>query len=361
MEITGVDVVGERIPFADAFPVSYGTHSDTDHLFVRLRTDGDLVGYGEGTALAWFTGEVTEGMAGVVERHVAPLLTGESLDDAATAFDAFRREYPGAPGAKAAVDLALFDLRAKRAGVPVHELLGPQARESVPVTWVLPALSPEEVATKAGEKADAGFRSFKVKADGDVEGDAARVNAVLGAIPDDAVLRVDANTGWERFGRARRAVERFDDPDRIEYVEQPVATNRSPDMGRLWEATDVPVFADEAANTPEDVAAFGREGTVAGCHLKLAKSGSLSRLKEIQGVAARNGMTVTVVSAFGTSLEAAANVHLGATTPNLSAGCELCTGLLETDLGDPAFPLSPTVDVSRAPGLGVSLPDALFD
>lgn len=356
-----MDVASERIPFADAFPVSYGTHSDTDHVFVRLRTDGDLVGYGEGTALAWFTGEVAEGMAGVVERHVAPRLTGESLDAAATAFAAFRDEYPGAPGAKAAVDLALVDLRAKRAGVPVHELLGPQARESVPVTWVLPALSPDAVAEKATQMADAGFRSFKVKADGDVEGDAARINAVLGAIPDDAVLRVDANTGWERFGRARRAVERLDDLDRIEYLEQPVATNRSSDMRRLWEETGVPVFADEAANTPEDVAAFGREGTVAGCHLKLAKSGSLSRLAEIRDVAARNGMTVTVVSAFGTSLEGAANVHLGATVPNLSAGCELCTGLLAEDLGEPGFPLSPTVDVPEVPGLGVSLPDGLFD
>jgi len=248
MRITGLDVVGERLPMADAFPVSYESRADTEHVFVRLRTDEGSVGYGEGTALPWFTGEVTEGMVAVVERYLAPRVVGETLDDATAASMAFLDQFPHATGAKAAVDLALLDLRGKRAGVPVRELLGPTVTDEVSVTRVLPAVAPDTAAARAREAAADGFRSFKVKADGDPEGDADRINAVLEAIPETVRLRVDANTGWRRFGTALDALERVDRPEKLEYVEQPVTTANAEEMRRLWERTGVPVYADESVN-----------------------------------------------------------------------------------------------------------------
>lgn len=361
MRITALDVVGKRLPMTGDFPVSYESHSDTEHVFVRLRTDADVTGYGEGTSLPWFTGEVTEGMAAVVERYLAPAVVGERLDDAAVAVARFVDAFPHAAGSKAAVELALLDLRGKRAGVPVHELLGPRVRDEVVVTHVLPATEPDDAAARASAAADRGFRSFKVKATGDVPRDVARINALLEAIPADATLRVDANTGWKRFRTALEAVEQLDNRERLEYLEQPVAADRPGDMRRLWERTGIPVYADESVNSPADVERFGADGTVAGCHLKLAKTGSLTGLAEMQRIAARHDLTVTVVSAFGASVEAAATLHLAATTPNTSAGTEICTDLLASDPGLPAFPDEPSLPVPSDPGLGVSLPAALFE
>jgi o-succinylbenzoate synthase len=361
MQITALDVVGERIPMADSFPVSYESHSDTEHVFVRLGTDDGAVGYGEGTALPWFTGEVTEGMAAVVERYLEPRTVGASVDAASTALTSFLDAFPNAAGATAAVELALLDLRGKRAGVPVHELLGPTVRDEIDVTHILPAIDPDAAVERALAAADDGFRSFKVKADGDVDSDVDRVNALLAALPEDARLRVDANTGWRRFGTALEAVERIERSERLEYVEQPVARDRPEDMRRLWDQTGVPVYADESVNGPGDVERFGAEGTVAGCHLKLAKTGSLVRLAEMQRSAQRHGLTVTPVSAFGTSLEGAAIAHLAATAPNVSLGTELCTGLLDRDPVTPAFEEAPTVDVPTGPGLGVELSDDVFE
>jgi len=79
----------------------------------------------------------------------------------------------------------------------------------------------------------------------------------------------------------------------------------------------------------------------------------------MQRIAQRHGLAVTAVSAFGSSLEAAAAVHLAATAPNASLGAELCLGLLATDPAEPPFPVAP-VDVPTEPGLSVSLPDGLF-
>ncbi|MFB6135752.1 MAG: mandelate racemase/muconate lactonizing enzyme family protein [Halobacteriaceae archaeon] len=360
MDVTAVDVSGERIPFAEAFPVSYGSNRTTDHVFVRIETDEGLVGYGEGTSLPWFTGEVLDGMVEVGREWLAPRIEGETLEAADAAVDEFAASYPGGEGATAAVEMALLDLRAKRAGVPLHELLGPRVSDTLPVVSVLPALPPNQTAERAAEAADRGFRHYKVKADGDVRTDVERINAVLEAIPGDATLRVDANTGWKNAPTARRAVDGIDDLDRIEYLEQPVHRTRTTDLREVWETTGVPVFADEAAAGPEDVETLGRDGLAAGIHLKLAKSGSLRRLVEIARTARRYDLVASTVSAFGTSLEATANLHLAATTPNDSAGIELCTELIADDPTDDPIRYGPEVTLPDGPGIGVEPDDALF-
>lgn len=358
MEIVEIDAVSRMIPFESSFPVSYESHSGTEHLFVRVRTDTEHIGYGEGTALPWFTGDVGEGLRTVVDRYLTPKVTGETLEDALAGIDEFIDAFPGAPGAKAAVEMALLDLSAKQAGVPLSTLLGTRIRNTVPATQVIPALRPEAAAERVAEAAADGFRSFKLKADGEADGDVARINAVTAALPDDGVVRVDANTGWRRYYRAKEVVERLAQPDRIEYIEQPVATHRINDMRRLWEETGIPVYADESFAGPDDV--VEHPDAVAGCHLKLAKAGSLRRITEMARLAARREMCVTVVSAFGTSLDATANLHVAAVLDNLSAGAELCTGLTAEDPTDPTLPVAAEVEIPTEPGIGVELDDAVF-
>lgn len=359
MEITDIDTVSRTIPFADSFPVSYESHSGTEHLFVRVSTDTEHVGYGEGTALPWFTGDVGEGLEAVVDRYLSSQLAGDTLAEAIATTREFIDAFPGAPGAKAAVEMALLDLSSKEAGVPLSTHLGSRIRDSVPVTQVIPALSPEAAADRVLDATEQGFRSFKVKATGDGDSDVERINAVTAALPSDGVVRVDANTGWERYNRAKAVLDRLDHPGRIEYIEQPVATHRIDDMRRLWDATDVPVYADESFAGPDDVVAH--PDAVAGCHLKLAKAGSLERLTEMARLAARRDMRVTVVSAFGTSLDAAANLHVAAVLDNLSAGAELCTGLTVEDPTSPKLPVAGEVEIPTRPGIGVELDDSLFD
>lgn len=361
MTITSLDVVGERIPFTDSFPVSYEADRETEHVFVRLETEASGVGYGEGTALPWFTGETTESMVAVVERYLEPRVVGEPLESAEAAVRTVARSFPNAPGATAAVEMALLDLRGKSGGYPLSALFGPRVREAVPRTYIVPAIEPERAAQKAEGAADRGHRAFKVKADGDREGDAERINVVLEAIPDDATLRVDPNTAWVNAPTATNALALVDDVDRLEYLEQPVPPGRPGDLRAIWESTGVPVFADEAVHGPADVERLGADGAVAGCHLKLAKAGSLRDLGEMTRVAARHGLAVTVASAFGSSLDVAANLHVAAVADSLSRGCELCTDLIASDPVDEPLELGPEVAVPTGPGLGVSLDETLFE
>jgi L-alanine-DL-glutamate epimerase-like enolase superfamily enzyme len=78
-------------------------------------------------------------------------------------------------------------------------------------------------------------------------------------------------------------------------------------------------------------------------------------------LASRREMRVSAVSAFGTSLEAAANLHVAAVLDNLSAGAELCTGLIEEDPTTPSLPVASEVEIPSRPGIGVELDDELFE
>lgn len=361
MEIAAVDIVGRDVPMAEDFPVSYEEHTTTDHAFVRLRTDGPHVGYGEGTALPWFTGETTESMVAVIERWLAPRIEGRSLETAAREFASFAEAFPGNPGGTAAVELALLDLRAKRVGVPVSELLGVTRRESVPCVYPVPGLPPERAREVTREGLDRGFTRFKIKAVGDVTSDVERIDAVLETLPEGATARIDANCGWETYPRAKRAVEAVAQPDRVEYLEQPVAADRPEDLLKLWESTGIPVYADEFVHGPADVEHLGREGLVRGCHLKLAKTGSLRTLAHMATTAGQHGLNAVAVSAFGTSLEAAAVLHLAAVIPAIPLACELEPALLETDPTTDPVEVGPETPVPDGPGLGVALADDLFE
>lgn len=361
MKITEIDVVGRDIPIADDFPVSYEEHAETDHVFVRLQTDGDLIGYGEGTALPWFTGETTDSMTGFVERWLAPRIEGATPTDAAAEVRSFSEEFPGNPGGKGAVEMAVLDLRAKQAGVPVSDLLGGAVHDTLPFVYPVPGLEPEEAATVAETGLDRGFRRFKIKATGDIDADVARIDRVLDRLPEGATARVDPNTSWENFPTAKTAVGRITDPTKLEYLEQPVAPDRPADLRQLWDHTAIPVLADEFVHEPADVEYLGREGLVAGVHLKLAKTGSLQTMAHMAQTARQHGLLATPVSAFGTSLESSAIVHLAATIPNIPLAVEIDPTLVAEDPVNDSLVPAPTVPVPTGPGLGVELDDAIFD
>lgn len=360
MTITHTDAVGVHVPFNEDFPVKYGTEYSTHHVFVRLQTDDGWTGYGEGTALPWFTGDVTAGLEAVASDWLLPEVEGQSLNQAFTEVAEFRRRFPGAYGAMAAVEMALLDLKGKRLGVPLSTLLGAKVRDTIPIVSVLPAHDADTTRQKASRAVADGYEHLKVKANGNVATDVERINAVLSELPADGTLRVDANTAWGTYPTAAKVFEKIADPERIEYVEQPVGVDRVDHMERLWAEFGIPVYADESVSGVADVERYGRAAQIAGCHLKLAKSGSLLELATMATRAREYGMTASVVSAFGTALEATANLQLAAVVDNLSEGVEICTDLLADTESTPKMTQAPELHVPDNPGVGVTLDDDLF-
>ena len=132
---------------------------------VEVRDGDGLVGIGEGVTPGgpWWGGESVEGIKLMIDSYLAPAVLRLNNPYPSTAMHAMDRHVAGNPFAKAAVEMALWDLLGKRAGLSVAELLGGPQHATFAITWALSAEDAPKVADEAGAKLAEGYRGFKFK------------------------------------------------------------------------------------------------------------------------------------------------------------------------------------------------------
>ena len=258
-----------RLALRDPFVIArtdHGAGHAVTTLIVELRDDRfpGVVGVGEGYPDSYY-GETPETMAAVWPRLLTaigePELTAGGLA-AATAAMSGTIAHHGA--AKCALDIALHDLAAKVAGVPLHVFLG-LPRELPPTDFTIGIDAPAIVAERAARAAH--FPALKIKVGGSA--DLATLEAVRAIYA--GTIRVDANTGWSPDDAVALLphLERLG----VELIEQPFRARRLDQLRRLQEQSSLPIVADESAVTIDDL--DGLVGVVAGVNVKLAKCGGV--------------------------------------------------------------------------------------
>src|SRR5207248_5791643 len=203
--------------------MSFTTLEAVNFVFVRIETRDGLVGWGEAACLGGptWSEESAESIAVTLERYVIPWLRGRDASQLEPLRLEMARRVQGNPFARAAVEMALWDLNGRALGVPVARLLGGRVRDAVPLSWSLAVADPAAEVAEARDLVARGHRIFKIKtAAHPVAHDVDRVRRIRDAVGGDVSLRVDANQGWDRATalRAIRAMEPFE----LDFVEQPV-------------------------------------------------------------------------------------------------------------------------------------------
>jgi len=329
MQITEVELVPFALPFAEPYVTASGSLERREMALLRLVTDEGLVGLGEAVPLA------LRGGAGLNEidrslRKIARRLRRAGLADFAgpeplrAAIDVFIHATAGrrvpAP-AKAALEMALFDLAGKASKRPLWELLGAARCEQVRCNATLVAGEPKAVAADAGRWAERGFTTFKLKLG--IGDDLAQLRAVRAAVGPTARIRIDANAAWsveEALGLLRMA-----EPLEIELVEQPVA--RLEDMAKITSSTNVLVAADESVATGKEAQ---RAAGSKACDLATVKLAKVGGIGDANGIAAH--LPIYLSSALDGPLGIAAAAHaaqaLGFSGPAADLAHGLATQLL---------------------------------
>ena len=262
-----------REPFVIA-RTDHGGGNAVTTLIVELRDERfpGIVGVGEGYPDAFY-GDTPATMAAVWPLLLAaigePELTVDGLTAAGSAMAAAIAHHGGA---KCALDIALHDLAAKVAGVPLHAFLG-LPRELPPTDFTIGIDAPAVVAERAARAAH--FPALKIKVGGPA--DLATLEAVRGVF--DGPIRVDANTGWSMDD----AIGLLPDLERlgVELIEQPFPARRLDQLRSLQERSTLPIVADESAVTIDDL--DGLVGVVAGVNVKLAKCGGVGPARRMLG------------------------------------------------------------------------------
>ncbi|MFE0047203.1 enolase C-terminal domain-like protein [Streptomyces albireticuli] len=294
-----------RLRLAEPFRISRAVMDARDAVRFSV-AHGGLSGHGEVVASVYYgldTGTIRR-LLGVAARVLGRFPTPESALDAQRE----RRLLPAStpPGVAAAVDAALLDLVGKRAGTPVHALLGTTAPPAAATARTLGIMSPVQAALRARGLADSGFTVLKVKGGSpDPEDDLARVRAVREAAPDAALL-LDPNGAWST-GQARALLPRFAELG-VEAVEQPTVPGDPEALARLAEDSPLPVIADEDAVGPEDVRRLA--GRVHGINVKLAKCGGVHAALRIAESLQGSGTALMLGCLTASSLGLAPAVHL---------------------------------------------------
>ena len=276
MAIERVETIPYALPFRDPYVTARGALQRREIVLLRLFDDSGQVGLGEAVPLALRGDKPLDEVERSLAKSAARLI-GLDLGDApdgpraqiATVVVELATANKLGKPARAAVEGALLDLAAKLAGEPLWRTLGAASAEPVRCNATLTAGEPEAVAEQAERWAALGFATFKLKLGaGD---DVAQVQAVRRALGPEALIRVDANEGWD--GKtAARVLDELEEL-RIELAEQPVAGLRA--MSRLAQSTAIPLAGDEMITSPADAGKAARRGACRFATLKLSKLGGI--------------------------------------------------------------------------------------
>ena len=230
-----------------------GTHSLSPFLIVEVDTDEGLVGLGEVSCTPLWSGEDSSTARHVISSYIEPAVVGSDPRSPERLYPMIDGAIAGHYFTKAGVEMAMWDIAGKAAGLPVHRLLGGPVRSRIPTKFSVTGREPAHAADVASWAVGRGFRAMKVKVGrGGVAADVARVAAVRAAIGDDVILGVDANGGWNR-GEAIQAGGQIASLG-VSFMEQPVPARDLAGMAEVRRQVRMPVVADESAGTPEDAA-----------------------------------------------------------------------------------------------------------
>ncbi|WP_243291600.1 dipeptide epimerase [Bacillus sp. FJAT-47783] len=358
MKIKSIELFGIRLPFITPFIVSYHTYNDMPSIIVKIETDDGLIGYGEGTPDEHVTGEEWKSTYEMIKNILAPELIGENPFNIEKIHEKMNKKIYGAPTAKAAIDIACYDLMGKAANQPVYNLLGGKYRDSLKIAKVISILESNEMASIAKEAIANGYKELKLKVGTDKQKDVERIRAVREAVGSGIPIRVDANQGWMYSSDALYVLQRVKDCD-IDWIEQPVLADDMDALLEVKEKTLIPVMIDEGLHGNKEMREVISKRAADKINIKLMKCGGLFPATKLVHQAEMAGLTCQIGSMVESSVASSAGLHLATAKKNILSN-ELTGPLMfSKDIGNLTYE-PPHITIPDTPGLGIVINEAML-
>jgi len=312
LRITRLEAWLVNLRLAEPYTVAYQHIDHAPNIFLRMETSKGLIGLGCVNPDEPVCGETPSSVLDALDGPARDALIGADPRYITRLRERLRKLLPAAPGARAAVDMALYDLLGKLAGLPVFQLLGGY-RDSIATSVTIGILDEAETVRRARDLAAQGFRALKLKGGLDADDDIARVLAVRDAVGQRIALRFDANQGYDvaeslRFIKATRSA-------RLELVEQPTPRKALGELASVTRKAPLPIMADESLMGLRDAFRIARGGLADMVNVKLIKCGGIGPAMEIASVAHSAQLDVMVGCMDESALGIAAALHFALAHP----------------------------------------------
>jgi muconate cycloisomerase len=355
------------------------TESIGRYALVRMTDDAGNVGWGEAPALKdWggehgrYFGESTATVQLVVRRYLGPAVIGVPVGNIGLLHQRMDAAVKGYPYAKAALDIAAYDLAGRQRGIPIHDMLGGAVRDAIPIAHSIGLMSIEDGEREAAKVASEGIRTVKIKIGVEPARDVEIVRRIRAAVGPDVALCVDANEGYKTPGEAIRTIRRMEAFDLI-YAEQPV--HGIARMAEVARAIDTPVMADESAWNSHDVIEIIERRAAQIVSIYTTKPGGLYRAMEVAAVARAAGIVCNVNGSAELGIGNLANLALAAAAPAVTLSCVVpvstpasaqrgqIAGIYYKDdlIAQPMVFRDGAVHIPTGPGLGIDVDPAKIE
>jgi len=353
MKITDVKLAILSVPLRVPFKTALRSVSSVEDIIVEIHTDTGHIGYGEAPPTGAVTGDTSGAILGALQDHLIKTIVGRDVDDFEDIMQAVQKCVLKNTSAKAAVDIALWDLYGQLYQIPVYKLMG-GCRKFITTDITISVNDPEEMARDTLNAVERGYDTLKVKVGVNPTLDVARLAAVRKAAGPDRRIRIDANQAWTPK-EAVRILNRMQEQGLdIELVEQPVAAHDIEGLKYVTDRSDVPVLADESVFSPADALKIMQLHAADLVNIKLMKCGGLYNALKIASAAEVYGVECMIGCMLEAKVSVNAAVHLACAKKIITKvdldGPVLC----KTDpvLGGAVFD-EKFITVSDAPGLGI--------
>jgi L-alanine-DL-glutamate epimerase-like enolase superfamily enzyme len=356
--IQSVELYKLFIPLKEPFVISLGPINDVQNVIVIIRTKDGCAGYGECSPYMTINGESVD-TCFVVGQYFAQVLKGKdalAIEDRIADMD---KVIYANSSIKSAFDIALHDIAAQHAGLPIYQFLGGANNKILETDMTVSIGEPEKMKADAVKFKEQGFPAIKVKLGEGLEKDLARIKAIREGIGMDHPLRIDANQGWQTADNAIAVLQALGQFN-IEHCEEPILRWRFMELNKVSEASPIPIMADESCGDEHDAERLIRLKACAMFNIKLGKSSGFNKGLQIANLGAAAGMHMQVGGFMESRLGMTAAAHLALANDHIHH-CDFDTPLMFTEdpvIGGINYLDRGVINVPDTPGLGAVIDEA---
>jgi L-Ala-D/L-Glu epimerase len=353
MKINDIKTGKIAIPLKKPFKTSLRTVNVAEEVVIFIFTDTGDVGIGGAPPTAVITGDTMGSIKEAIESVIKPKLIGMEIDNIEGIMQKLDSCMIKNSSAKAAVDIAIYDLFGKLYNIPLYKYFGGFSN-TIDTDITISVNSPEEMVKDSIEAVQEGYKHLKLKVGTDSKLDVIRVRSIREAVGKSVMIRVDANQGWSPK-EAVRTIRKFEDFGfDIELVEQPV---KAWDLEGLKFVTDnvaTDIMADEAVFGPLEAIRIVNMRAADIINIKLMKCGGLHNAVKINNIAETMGIECMMGCMMESKIGITAAAAFSAAKKNITKA-DLDTVILSAEdpiIGGAQFKGN-TIYVNEMPGLGI--------
>ena len=314
MEIERIDIYKLDIDCAQPTRTPIGTIKKAQNTIIKIIVSNGEFGWGEASPFAPITGD-TQTSNYDLAQQLGRLIMGKDPLAIEARMKEINRHTVGDPSIRSAFDMALYDIVAKTAGMPLYQFLGGAQRVIRTDFTIGMQDTVEQTVNHAREILTAGFDAIKIKVGRPVLEDVPHVVAVRELAGPDVAIKIDSNQGWD-YPTAVANINAMA-PLNLQYSEQPLAVWDYENLARLRDKVNLPICADESVFDDKDALKLVKAGAADYLNIKLGKSGGIHTALKINTIAEAAGCKCMIGCFSESRLALSAAAHLAIARPNI--------------------------------------------